>query len=86
MKEIIFDLLSVGKPAKAFSLNPEVKRSGHRHSVAQRSTVDLPGTFYRSKHSNFDFYQRNVKNSMWSAGSFNVISLKRRIFTLPNNS
>lgn len=24
MKEIIFDLLSVGKPAKAFSLNPEV--------------------------------------------------------------
>lgn len=25
MKEIIFDLLSVGKPAKAFSLNPEVK-------------------------------------------------------------
>lgn len=26
MKEIIFDLLSVGKPAKAFSLNPEVKR------------------------------------------------------------
>lgn len=27
MKEIIFDLLSVGKPAKAFSLNPEVKRA-----------------------------------------------------------
>lgn len=26
MKEIIFDLLSVGKPAKAFSLNPEVKK------------------------------------------------------------
>lgn len=24
MKEIIFDLLCVGKPAKAFSLNPEV--------------------------------------------------------------
>lgn len=27
MKEIIFDLLSVGKPAKAFSLNPEVGRA-----------------------------------------------------------
>lgn len=27
MKEIIFDLLCVGKPAKAFSLNPEV----HHH-------------------------------------------------------
>lgn len=27
MKEIIFDLLSVGKPAKAFSLNPEVKKA-----------------------------------------------------------
>lgn len=25
MKEIIFDLLCVGKPAKAFSLNPEVR-------------------------------------------------------------
>lgn len=25
MKEVIFDLLCVGKPAKAFSLNPEVK-------------------------------------------------------------
>ena len=25
MKEIIFDLLCVGKPAKAFSLNPEVQ-------------------------------------------------------------
>lgn len=25
MKEIIFDLLSVGKPSKAFSLNPEVR-------------------------------------------------------------
>lgn len=24
MREIIFDLLCVGKPAKAFSLNPEV--------------------------------------------------------------
>lgn len=24
MKEVIFDLLCVGKPAKAFSLNPEV--------------------------------------------------------------
>jgi hypothetical protein len=28
MKEIIFDLLSVGKPAKAFSLNPEVRTIG----------------------------------------------------------
>lgn len=25
MKEIIYDLLCVGKPAKAFSLNPEVR-------------------------------------------------------------
>ena len=25
MKEIIFDFLCVGKPAKAFSLNPEVR-------------------------------------------------------------
>lgn len=25
MKEVIFDLLCVGKPAKAFSLNPEVQ-------------------------------------------------------------
>jgi len=27
MKEIIFDFLYVGKPAKAFSLNPEVGRA-----------------------------------------------------------
>lgn len=33
MKEIIFDLLSVGKPAKAFSLNPEVKKRTALHSV-----------------------------------------------------
>lgn len=25
MREILFDLLCVGKPAKAFSLNPEVQ-------------------------------------------------------------
>lgn len=31
MKEIIFDLLSVGKPAKAFSLNPEVGRPLQGH-------------------------------------------------------
>lgn len=29
MKEIIFDLLSVGKPVKAFSLNPEVLNHSH---------------------------------------------------------
>lgn len=33
MKEIIFDLLSVGKPAKAFSLNPEVKKKIGWHSI-----------------------------------------------------
>ena len=44
MKEIIFDLLSVGKPAKAFSLNPEVKRAdAHIQSCAHRSAVCPPG-------------------------------------------
>lgn len=38
MKEIIFDLLCVGKPAKAFSLNPEV----HTYSYSNMSVSKGP--------------------------------------------
>lgn len=38
MKEIIFDLLSVGKPAKAFSLNPEVGRRSRKADPSQNDS------------------------------------------------
>lgn len=49
MREIIFDLLCVGKPAKAFSLNPEVhmyqpimiKQSKIEPKKIQRLPVEL---------------------------------------------
>ncbi|TNN54718.1 Protein furry [Liparis tanakae] len=57
MKEIIFDLLSVGKPAKAFSLNPEVKTANtdiqsRAHSRTQVNIIS-PGPCYRDEHSTF---------------------------------
>lgn len=33
MKEIIFDLLSVGKSPKTFTINPEVKKAHYLHAV-----------------------------------------------------
>lgn len=41
MKEIIFDLLSVGKPAKAFSLNPEVKKADTNQAIPSRYTTEM---------------------------------------------
>lgn len=45
MKEIIFDLLSVGKPAKAFSLNPEVNMKDTQPTVHPKGHMQyvLPG-------------------------------------------
>lgn len=64
MKEIIFDLLSVGKPAKAFSLNPEVVKALIRTHTQQR----IPsGTFTGMRIS--VFIRCKIKNSMLSNGA-----------------
>lgn len=73
MKEIIFDLLSVGKPAKAFSLNPEVKRAdADIQSCAHRLHSVSPGHVTRMSLPALIcilLSARKVKNSMLSVGS-----------------
>lgn len=39
MREIIFDLLCVGKPAKAFSLNPEVRTTCLRATFRNMTNI-----------------------------------------------
>lgn len=44
MKEIIFDLLSVGKSPKTFTINPEVKQTYYLHAVRTGCWDEIFGT------------------------------------------